>query len=457
MESDAENRSLTPSDHKIATALGKLFISLLKTEAILTPHSFRSSGLMEKSARNKFYDFLLEDPRDSPYITFRFHYRSWDSLQMLQLIPENHPRNMLSRSFSQHLLPEFNHEDSRDSESLGSRQSKSRITEGGQVYADNGKHASDFRETSAMDRSFPYTPSKKNLFGVPAYHVESSDYDDNLPGTSHSAPDEETKKSLHIPTSTFSLRAVPQPQKKVWTKSLLDARPLPPLPTEVETQTHSRKSSASSNAIAPSLKDWVSEEDNDLEDAEIGTAEAAKLCTPAEISLEYIRRGRRGAPGDYPANSRSSSIYSSTNNLPQTLKHGITPPADGIFAPPGSPKHSLRQKRSAVLLDGDVLPGLHAEDYEKDPFQDSTSNLEQTQWLTRTPSPTNPGLMIRKHLNSSSPLEDKIRSPDVVLAKGKELEIAYGDDQDEEIGANLISPFRTYIDYNMDERDIEWI
>jgi len=34
-----------------------------------------------------FYDWYLVDPKDSPFATFRFHYRSWKNLEQLNLIP----------------------------------------------------------------------------------------------------------------------------------------------------------------------------------------------------------------------------------------------------------------------------------------------------------------------------------------------------------------------------------
>ncbi|KAK2629089.1 hypothetical protein QTJ16_002192 [Diplocarpon rosae] len=55
-----------------------------------------SGGLLEKPQDAKFYDWHLKDPKDSPFATFKFHYRSWDSLTNLQLIPENHPRTLIS-------------------------------------------------------------------------------------------------------------------------------------------------------------------------------------------------------------------------------------------------------------------------------------------------------------------------------------------------------------------------
>jgi hypothetical protein len=54
-----------------------------------------SGGLIETPEDAKFYDWHLLDPKDRPFATFNFHYRSWDSLISLQLVPEDHPRALL--------------------------------------------------------------------------------------------------------------------------------------------------------------------------------------------------------------------------------------------------------------------------------------------------------------------------------------------------------------------------
>lgn len=52
-----------------------------------------SGGLIDQPQDAKFYDWHLQDPKDVPFTTFMFHYRSWESLITLHLIPEDHPRH----------------------------------------------------------------------------------------------------------------------------------------------------------------------------------------------------------------------------------------------------------------------------------------------------------------------------------------------------------------------------
>jgi hypothetical protein len=53
-----------------------------------------SGGLIDQPQDAKFYDWHLKDPKDTPFTTFKFHYRSWDNLVLLQLIPDDHPRHL---------------------------------------------------------------------------------------------------------------------------------------------------------------------------------------------------------------------------------------------------------------------------------------------------------------------------------------------------------------------------
>ncbi|KAL1902705.1 hypothetical protein Sste5346_001148 [Sporothrix stenoceras] len=50
-----------------------------------------SNGLLENPQTANFYDYHNVDPIDAPYATFRFHYRSWENLQLLHLAPPEKP------------------------------------------------------------------------------------------------------------------------------------------------------------------------------------------------------------------------------------------------------------------------------------------------------------------------------------------------------------------------------
>ncbi|CAM1510284.1 Fc.00g006190.m01.CDS01 [Cosmosporella sp. VM-42] len=46
-----------------------------------------SGGLLDCPEDASYYDWLLIDPSDSPFASFRFHYRSWTNLRQLSLVP----------------------------------------------------------------------------------------------------------------------------------------------------------------------------------------------------------------------------------------------------------------------------------------------------------------------------------------------------------------------------------
>lgn len=73
-----------------------LHVALILTYYIyLTIVRMPSTGLMDDPKEAKFYDWLLIDPTNNPFTTFKFHYRSWDNLSSLNLIPTSHPRTLL--------------------------------------------------------------------------------------------------------------------------------------------------------------------------------------------------------------------------------------------------------------------------------------------------------------------------------------------------------------------------
>ena len=59
-----------------------------------------TGGLLDKPQDAKFYDYHLADPKDKPFATFKFHYRSWETLNSQELIPSNYPQQLLMPSAS---------------------------------------------------------------------------------------------------------------------------------------------------------------------------------------------------------------------------------------------------------------------------------------------------------------------------------------------------------------------
>ncbi|GKT48853.1 uncharacterized protein ColSpa_09034 [Colletotrichum spaethianum] len=65
-----------------------------------------TGGLVELPQELTFYDWVLIDPVDSPFATFRFFYRSWENLKALNLVSVSHYEALVATSKRQgKLLP----------------------------------------------------------------------------------------------------------------------------------------------------------------------------------------------------------------------------------------------------------------------------------------------------------------------------------------------------------------
>jgi hypothetical protein len=208
-----------------------------------------------------FYNWFLLDPKDTPFAAFKLHYRSWDSLASLQLIPTNHPRALLFPSPSLLLL--------------NRQSSQPKPEEGATESAETERRTPD-------EEILNETPSN---FGVGGSYMQDTDSESGYPPSSNrvATPDmvegaldddidifgyPDTTATLHVsrPPSPYypilSPRALrefgfsespiafhPPPTQEEWAAIL--NRPLPELPTRDTLPQHPRPSSAASSL--PSL------------------------------------------------------------------------------------------------------------------------------------------------------------------------------------------------------------
>lgn len=211
-----------------------------------------SGGLLDKPQDSKFYDWHLKDPKDSPFATFKFHYRTWDNLTSLQLIPDNHPRTLLPASPSVLCL-------NGASQDLHSKLEEDTDEEEKEVIA----HVK--RSMSSMILDDPWLTS---VFDDSPERPESNrDHRSAYVVPPESSP-LFSRRSPETQTSRFSAAVIDKPAspQNSW-KGYLD-RPLPEVPTRnsslrrqqrPDASTHSRTSSAVSHApsIAPSLLPYL--------------------------------------------------------------------------------------------------------------------------------------------------------------------------------------------------------
>ncbi|KFY73535.1 hypothetical protein V499_06396 [Pseudogymnoascus sp. VKM F-103] len=287
---------------------------------------FKSSGLLEKS-RYKYFDWLLEDPKDDPFVTFRFHYRSWDSLEALQLVP-----GMCNRE----LLPAFSIKNSLSTPNLSGANptltGSGVISRFNKATTNNGpEHRNRSRSPGA---SLPNKKIENTIFGQMVAKDTALSQVQSKQATQPDA--NKPKKKLQIPTSIFSTA-----NKEKWISQenlQLDVRPLPEPPAG---QSHGRNLSASSMAfsIAPSLRSWA--------DGDWSESPEPVLCVAAELqvlhSLQLNQYGRKKSIFDDDSTTSSASDHDDAyGDIDQSFQLSLS-------APPVYPKNNMSPvKRSPV-------------------------------------------------------------------------------------------------------------
>jgi hypothetical protein len=339
-----------------------------------------SQGLVDRPQDTKFYDWHLKDPKDWPYASFKFHYRSWESLQSLNLIPSDHPRSLLPPSASVLSLVGFSraeHEKLKEEAASTTEESPTKASE-----------TSETSETSAMPwltSVFDDIPDSvksrdKREFVVPSEIVEN--YSLRFP--------------VPAPTSKFSAAVIDKPSPPRGSPTPQNGnRPLPQIPSRKSSLKHRRNvSSVSTNApsVAASLKSYIDRDSPSPEPAEIGIAEAVDVRLTSQIVGTTEWSGDTGfiesLPVDGPSsNSPLSEIAAKRQGM--ALSSLSTEPA--TFPLPNVTIRKLRLsggKNSPVRKTSPAKDEFQRED-ENSPLSDNqaTLALTESEWMCRTPSP----------------------------------------------------------------------
>lgn len=232
-------------------------------ELLLTAFRLPSAGLVRTPQDTKYYDWHLIDAKTTPYATFKFHYRSWDSLRSLHLIPEFHPRSLLptSRSYQTLTNATQRHQPSKD------------------LREEDTDGESDYFSAASVDGSaLAHTRSK--LVSILNRSDGGPEADSQVPdaGTPPKQTCSRIQEAMPLQISMSEILKAPA-AKFPLTKEALDRwtreRPLPPLPSD-----RSRASSRSSNAtsISPSLLRWVESDSRESSpDPIVGIATAVRI------------------------------------------------------------------------------------------------------------------------------------------------------------------------------------
>ena len=374
-----------------------------------------SGGLLDKPQDAKFYDWHLRDPKDKPFASFQFHYRSWDNLVSLQLIPSEHTRSLLAASPS--LLSLNGHP--RELQKPPAEESEHSSMQICVDEVEQEEQESEARDSISSTNS--NTPWMTNVFddSPAAKHSNTTSSIFNLPRTVSSYP---LDPATNIPKSKFCepissgdnddsdagddepIESPSSPPRR-W-GDILD-RPLPEIPKRTSSLTysyHSRSSSAVSNAVSitPSLRSYFDRDDSP-EPHVIGVA----TIVPVIASTFGLNdEGKRKAQESVSEEELSDDAPSEDSSVPTATPSGR--PRGGVFNLPTVTLRKHRRispvKRLSPIKQPPFLPSetskLTDENEYKDPEADdmdvepsvldnnmTTLSLSESEWMCRTPSP----------------------------------------------------------------------
>jgi hypothetical protein len=380
-----------------------------------------TGGLLDKPQNAKFYDWHLRDPKGTPFATFQFHYRSWNSLISLQLIPNDHSRALLPASPSLLSLNGHPRELQEPPEENEVSEIKIRVDEAEQEseYRDSG--SSSTSNTPWMTTVFEDSPDRG------AKNPEKPAALFNLPRTTSSYPLRQI--AVDVPKSKFSqtifdgrdeegevddnyeepVKRPPAPETRYWD---IGDRPLPQIPTRTTSLNrghHSRTSSAVSNAVSitPSLRSYFERDTQSPEPPFIGVASAMHV-----VASTF---GLNDDPEKKDGNPKSSDVPQDDTSSDDQAVPTMTPsrrPVGGVFDLPNitlrkhrrsSPTKLLSSIKQSPILESERSQSLEeydenagrndAEGNDADAEQSIIENntptisLTESEWMCQTPSP----------------------------------------------------------------------
>lgn len=337
-----------------------------------------TAGLLERPEEAKFYDWHLKDALDEPYALIRFHYRSWNSLHELSLIPEDHSHELISPTpsirgilgISDHLdiLDGYHVENDFDDEDIIEQEPES-DDEFGHLWdeaIETGLRApNDSRRQSLEPLEQAQTAWLTTIFDreaqtaqQPNQRAASGLQYDNAPVSYDPVKvDLITKFSAVSYVKDMSLESDRQ-LKRVKRKSIMD-RPLPEIPhrSTLSKMTHSRLSSTASttNSITPSLRSYVDRRDTSPEPV-LTTATTLNIEPPVahqeQLKVVEITPSREPALSSSlepspPLTSPDVSLFDTVQQSASTLPRADdTPPSVHSYD-----KHSLKPDLGAPAAD----------------------------------------------------------------------------------------------------------
>ncbi|KAI1469991.1 uncharacterized protein F4812DRAFT_469998 [Daldinia caldariorum] len=334
-----------------------------------------SGGLVDSPQDATFYEYHLEDARDSPFATFCFYYRSVQYLEQRNLIPKYEAR-VRPASIS-----------SVKSSSLGLRPSFDAESPDDSVFNDHIKPVS----MAISDPSEAPEPEEYSLRSPPllvAAHQPVTNVED-------------TNKAM----------------RDAFLAKLLQ-RPLPELPKTSSRQTS--KSSLRSNcpSLTPSLKLYAKSEEFEKEEVKLGTAQSMVLQSASINALESrdvnaYKRDDDDSSSDYATSldstetSHSPALPSPTGYVP-TTGSVLERQLDQFDSPIAQSSPKSKAKLPLSKSQANLLSDISFPDVEK-------LKVSEGEWLKQAPSPLRHKSRLGKHLWSPRPGKRRGRSSMIEL------------------------------------------
>ncbi|KAK8058379.1 hypothetical protein PG994_008827 [Apiospora phragmitis] len=321
-----------------------------------------SGGLVENPQEATFYDWLLVDPKDSPFATFCFHYRSMKHLIQLSLIP---------RSESQRSLPRID--------------SGVSVTEPPQEKSPANSPNLDDDDPRKSGFTFGVEPLHISKFDGPARVPSENRQGDAMPSQYYlrNAPQMLSIMDSSLPT--------PQPSMDTQDSLLTEVchRPLPE-PPRVASR-HSSYSSLKSNcpSLTPSLAQYV--DDGEFGDDEIAVGMARTVVSSAPSMVMLATKGTKGGESGSVSDYEHSPPSSTASDSPGHPEPGAYLTTTGSVL-----ERHIAQLSSPLTTVATMRPGhrripISASEEailrHPTPTDHDSLGLADSKWIKRTPSP----------------------------------------------------------------------
>ncbi|QSZ30493.1 hypothetical protein DSL72_000047 [Monilinia vaccinii-corymbosi] len=381
-------------------------------------------GLVEKPQDSRFFDWHLKDAKDNPFATFKFHYRTWDNLQSLQLIPPDHARNLENQvpSMARHLMsPSLSMSSLNKSPAsphtptkyLGKVYTSDQVHDSLQVayppldhngspYSpDISKHWTRTSDKKRMGSSLAVNKGHRDAFVVPTDPPTEPD------PFYISAPKQRYLESRIMPISKFSALSIDgagSPSSHEWLDTDYNSRPLPEIPSRNSSAASRASAKSRAPSVTPSLLSYFDRDQSSPEPI-IGTAIAVTIDSDvSEISMMYEEDDTEDEDFEDHDFEGISALSPPPSRI-DAKRQGIIS-ASPIQTSFSLPNVTLRKpKRSPDKLSPLKIPPRKESVYHavNGHFHTSTSSdentgtisLSESEWMRRTPSPVKGALIER--------------------------------------------------------------